>query len=128
VQRSERVLYHQIHPVKLGTDVGTALVATVLFWQHRPGTALLAGFVPSLVVSAALLRWVDLARYRASALGRYVHRFTTRGIELARLAGLLPLWGGAWLRSPALIAGGVAWILACWLWGLSRPPSSPPAA
>ena len=128
MQRSERVLYHQIHPLKAGTDVGTALLAAWLFWQHRPGPALLVGFVPSLAVSAALLRWADLERYRASPLGRYVRRFMTRGVELARLAGLLPLWGGAWQRSPALMACGAAWILACWLWGLSRPVSSSPPA
>ena len=118
VEFAERVLYHQIHPVKLFTDVATAGIAAALLWQHRLGAALVVGFVPSMLVTAALLRWANLEPYRASAFGRYVARFMTRRVEAARLLGLLPLWGGAWLRRPALIVAGVLWIIACWLWGL----------
>ena len=121
MNRRERTLYHQIHPAKLLTDVCTAVVAAALLWVHRPGLALTVGFVPSIVVSAALLRWGDLEPYRRSRLGRYVGRFMTRRVELARLAGLIPLWGGAWLRQPAIIAVGVAWIAGCWLWGIATP-------
>ena len=123
MQFGERVLYHQIHPLKLATDIGTAIVATVLFWQRRPGVAIVIGFVPSLLVSAALLRWVNLEPYRRSRFGRYIARFMTRRVEIARLAGLLPLWIGAWRRSPAFVALGGAWIVSCWLWGLRRSPA-----
>ena len=44
----------------------------------------------------------------------------TRRVELARFAGLLPLWLGAWFRQPLVIAAGILWILGCWLWGLRR--------
>ena len=123
MERGERVLYHQIHPVKLLTDVTTAIVAAVLLWDHRVALALVVGFVPAIVVSAILLRWADLEPYRQSAFGRYVARFMTRRVELARFAGLIPLWGGAWIRRPAVIAAGAAWILGCWLWGLRGPTS-----
>jgi hypothetical protein len=122
MQLRERVLYHQIHPLKLSTDIGTAIVATALFWQRQAGLALVVGFVPSILVSAALIRWGNLEPYRTSAFGRYVARFMTRRIELARLAGLLPLWIGAWRQRPAFIVVGVAWIVGCWLWGLRRLP------
>ena len=115
---AERVLYHQIHPVKLLTDVAAAGIAGALLWQHRLGAALVVGFVPSILVSAALLRWANLEPYRDSAFGRYVARFMTRRVEAARLLGLLPLWGGAWWRRPAVIGAGVLWIVGCWLWGL----------
>lgn len=114
----ERLLYHQIHPLKLVTDVATATVAAALLWRHELWAALVVGFVPSMAVSAMLLRWADLEPYRGSAFGRYIGRFMTRGVELARLAGLFPLWGGAWLRRPGIIVVGAAWILACWLSGL----------
>jgi hypothetical protein len=114
---SERVLYHQIHPLKLFTDVSTAAIASYLLWEHRLGLALLVGFVPSIVVSAVLIRWADLEPYRRSAFGRYVGRFMTRRVEIARLAGLIPLWAGSWVHRPALIAVGVVWIIGCWLWG-----------
>lgn len=120
MSRADRLLYHQIHPLKLFTDISTAAAASMLFWEHRPGVALAVGFVPSIIVSGALMRWADLEPYRRSALGRYVSRFMTRRVEAARLAGLLPLWGGAWTRRPAVIVAGAAWIVGCWLWGARK--------
>lgn len=128
MQRRERVLYHQIHPLKLLTDVATAALATALLWRHHLLLALIVGFLPSLVISAVLLRWADLEPYRRSAAGRYIARFMTRRVELARLVGLLPLWGGAWIQRAAVIAFGIAWIGGCWLWGLRAPMSHDPAA
>ena len=128
MRRDERLLYHQIHPLKLITDVVTAIAAAVLLWRHQLGLALLVGWVPSIAVSAALLRWADLEPYRSSAFGRYVRHFMTRRIELARFAGLILLWSGAWLRRPALIATGAVWILACWLLGVRKPISDDSAA
>ena len=124
---AERVLYHQIHPLKLCTDIATALAAVGFLWAHQLAPALIVGFVPSIVVSIALIRWADLEPYRSSAFGRYISRFMTRRVELARLAGLIPLWGGAWLRSLPTIALGAVWILGCWLWGLRFSRSGPDA-
>ena len=115
---AERVLYHQIHPLKLFTDVSTAFIAAALLWAHRLGEAMIVGFVPAIVMSAILLKWADLEPYRASRFGRYVSGFMTRSVEAARLAGLLPLWLGAWYRSPILMVAGGAWIVGCWLWGM----------
>ena len=122
MNRAERVLYHQIHPVKLATDIATAIVAAWLLWQHRLWIALIVGFVPSILVTAALLRWADLEPYRRSRFGQYVARFMTRRIEAARFAGLIPLWVGAWMREPVAIAAGAVWIVGCWLWGLRAHP------
>ena len=119
----ERVLYHQIHPLKLFTDVGTAAMAAVLLWRHALGAALVVGFVPSIAVSYALIRWANLEPYRNSAFGRYVRRFMTRRVEAARFAGLIPLWGGAWSHQLGVVGLGVLWIVGCWLWGLRSPAS-----
>jgi len=116
----ERVLYHQIHPVKLLTDVGTATASAVLFWHHALGAALLVGFVPSIAVSYSLIRWGNLEPYRYSAFGRYVQRFMTRRVEAARFGGLIPLWGGAWSHRLDVVSLGVVWIVGCWLWGLRK--------
>ena len=117
MRRDERLLYHQIHPLKLFTDVATAIVAAALLWQHRLAMAMAVGFIPSILVTVVLLRWADLEPYRQSAFGRYVARFMTRRVEAARFAGLIPLWGGAWARQPIIIALGAVWIVGCWLWG-----------
>lgn len=120
MSRAHRLLYHQIHPLKLFVDVSTAAAASLLFWEHRPGAAMLVGFIPSIIVSVALVRWADLEPYRASAFGQYIGQFMTRRVEAARFAGLLPLWGGAWMRRPPLIVAGGVWIVGCWLWGTRK--------
>jgi hypothetical protein len=119
----ERVLYHQIHPLKLATDAATAFGAAALLWRHHLASGLILGLLPPLAVTAALLRWADLESYRTSRFGRYVSAFMTRRIELARLAGMLPLWLGAWRRSLITMLAGVVWIVGCWLWGLRRSSS-----
>ena len=124
----DRVLYHQIHPLKLLTDGVTAVAAAALLWRHHLVSALIAGFLPSILVTLALLRWADLEPFRRSAFGRYISRFMTRRVEGARFIGLAIAWSGAWLRRPTLIAVGVTWIAACWLWVIRAPASNPPAA
>jgi len=68
----ERLLYHQIHPLELSTDVATPAVVSVLLWHHC-WLAMLVGFVPSIVVTILLARRVDLEPYRRSAVGRHAH-------------------------------------------------------
>lgn len=116
----ERILYHQIHPLKLAVDWATAIVAAVLLWRHELAPALAVGFVPSVLVSVLLIRGADLRAQRDSAFGRYVAGWMTRGVEAARFGGLAIGWAGAWLHHPALVVIGVLWIVACWLGGLLR--------
>ena len=113
-----RLLYHQIHPLKLLTDWGTAAVAAYLLWGHRLGAALLVGLIPSIVVSALLVRWADLTPYEVSPFGRYVARHMTSAVEGIRFLGLAVAWAGAWAMRPPFIALGVAVILGAWAWGL----------
>ena len=53
----EKKLYHQIHPLKLATDIGVTPLALYFVWEHRVLPGLLVGFVPSLLVSLAMLKW-----------------------------------------------------------------------
>ncbi|HEU5358747.1 MAG TPA: hypothetical protein VFU45_06495 [Gemmatimonadales bacterium] len=94
----ERVLLHQIHPLKLATDWGTAVAAAYLLWQHHLGAALRVGLVPPVVVTLALLRWADLGPLGASAFGRYILRHMTRAMEALRFDGLALAWLAAWTR------------------------------
>jgi hypothetical protein len=119
----DRILYHQIHPLKLATDWGTAFGAAYLLWRHAPLPALLLGIIPSVVVSMVLVRWADLAPYRDSSFGRSLRHHMSPSVEGARLLGLVPFWGGAWQQRPVLMVSGVLWILGCWAWGL-RPKAS----
>ena len=53
---TERAPYHQIHPLQVFTDVGTALIAIDLFCQRFLVPGLVIAIVPPVLVSAALIR------------------------------------------------------------------------
>ena len=98
---SERILYHQIHPLKVVTDVSAALMALVLFWHHR----LLAGVVVSTVLpavsSAFLISYADLTPYQHSAAGEAP--LTTAGVAaFCRAQGL------AGFKAPRVVAAQAA--------------------
>jgi len=66
----EKRLYHQIHPLKLATDIGVVLPALYFLWDHRIVPAAMTTFVPPVLVSAAMMKWTpDLERLKRSALG-----------------------------------------------------------
>ncbi len=69
----EKKLYHQIHPLKLATDIAATLPFLYFLWEHKPLPALLVGFVPPILVSAAMMKWTpDLETIKHSRFGRYV--------------------------------------------------------
>ena len=118
----ERRLYHQIHPLKLATDIGVTPIFLFSLWRHHIGQALLVGFVPPIIVSAAMMIWpLDLARLKNSSLGRYVCKYMTPAIEAVRLLTLVPMAWGAWTHSPWWIALGLLALLLAWCNGLILP-------
>jgi hypothetical protein len=121
LSRSEQVLYHQVHPLKLATDIGAQIVSLYFFWTHQLIWGLVAMFVPPPIASFALLRLVDFAYVRDSALGRYLARYMTPAMVAVRLLGTVPMVVGAWLRVWWLIPLGVAITLFGWLRGLLFP-------
>ncbi len=69
----DKKLYHQIHPLKLATDIAAAIVAFCFLWRHEIEPAIVTGLVPPVVASFMLIRWIgDWNRLRASPLGQYV--------------------------------------------------------
>jgi hypothetical protein len=60
----EKILYHQIHPLKLLTDWSAGFAAFPLFWQHRVRAALLLISVPPILASVLIIRYVDLEPYK----------------------------------------------------------------
>lgn len=115
---AEKRLYHQIHPAKLLTDWGMLALALYLLWRRRWRLALIVTFVPSIIASYLLIRYADLAPYKASPFGHYVARSMTRSMEGVRFAGAGVMMLGAWQRRPWLLPVGLLIILAGWLRGL----------
>jgi len=51
----EKRLYHQIHPLKLATDIGVTPLSLYFVWEHRVAPAMLVGFLPPILVSLVIL-------------------------------------------------------------------------
>lgn len=117
----EKALYHQIHPAKLATDILAEPVSLYFFWRHDLALGLATHFMPPIIASALVIGFADLQPLKASPLGRYVSQHMTRAVEGVRLAGDLVMVAGAWLRSPWLIALGLAIVAAAWLSGRIAP-------
>ena len=98
----EKILYHQIHPLKLAMDFTAAIASTWLLWQHEFLQGMLAAFVPAVGVSAVMLRWMNFERQRESAFGRYVAFHMTHFAEAVRFAGQVIVWVGAWFQAVCL--------------------------
>ena len=116
----EKALYHQIHPLKLATDILSEPVSLYFLWQHRLALGLITHFVPPILASVLTIAFANLERQKASTFGRYIARFMTRGTEGVRLAGDIVMVFGAWYRAPFIIAGGIAIVILAWLSGLLR--------
>jgi hypothetical protein len=121
----ERILYHQIHPLKLVTDWSAAVAAAGLLWHRQLGWALLVGFAPAVLVSLYLVCFVDLRPQKESRFGRYVGRYMTRPLEAVRFLGLGLFWLAAWYRIGWLLPVGLLVIVVAWLRGVLLPRRMP---
>ena len=117
--RAEKLLYHQLHPAKLLTDLTTSFASTSLLWQHAWIAALVVAWIPSIVVTAVLVGAVDLDRYRDTPIGRYVRgHLDSRRITVVRFGGQAVMWAGAIAQIVWLIPLGFMVIVYAWLSGL----------
>ncbi len=121
VDRREKALYHQIHPVKLLTDVSTSLISLYFFWENSLGYGLLFGVFPSIVVSAVLVRFIGLEELKSSRFGTYVGRYMTGSMQAVRFLGQLIVWAGAWYHFVPVVALGFLTILFGWARGRILP-------
>jgi hypothetical protein len=114
----EKILYHQIHPLKLSVDIGTSLLTTYFAWQHNIVWFLVLFLIPSIVATMVLIKFADLERLKTSSFGKYIEKYMIRPVEIIRFAGQIIMWVSAWFHLPILIAIGVSVIIAGWLNGL----------
>jgi hypothetical protein len=124
MERSERMLYHQIHPLKLAVDWTTAFISLWFFWRHEWLAGLIILFVPSIIISFILVSYADLTNLRGSAFGRYIGIYMTQLMQMIRFAGMFIMVLGAWYHSPLTIVAGLVVILLAWMRGLLWPAAA----
>ena len=117
----EKILFHQVHPVKLAADIGAAVVSLYFFWQHDLVVGLLIHLIPPPIGSFAVIRFANLDGYKNSQLGAYLLRYMTPTAQATRLLGDIVMVVAAWFHSPIGIAVGIAIVLVAWSYGLVLP-------
>jgi len=120
----EKILYHQIDPLKLAADIGCEPVSLYFLWQHKLLLGLTTHFIPPIAASLLLIHYGDLERHRNSKAGAYVKRHMTRTVEGVRFAGDIAMVLGAWFHAFSLVALGLAVIVLAWCSGVVRKPPS----
>ena len=118
MERKEKILYHQIHPLKLIVDISTACASIYLMWDRQWIIALLVGFIPSVIITLFMSTLMDFEKQKRSAFGQYVARFMDRRVEACRILGYSIMLGGAWFRSSMVIIFGFLVIVLAWMIGL----------
>ncbi len=119
----ERILYHQIHPLKLSADVVSGMAALFLLWSHDLTLGLLVAFLPPIAASGLVLRYADLERHRRSSFGRYMQRYMTGSTQGVRLVGNAVMMVGAWYHMAWALVLGLVLVLLAWLRGILFPAS-----
>jgi hypothetical protein len=114
----EKILFHQVHPAKLATDIAAAVVSLYFLWQRELAIGIATHFIPPPIGSAAVIRFADLEPYKTSRIGAYLARYMTPTTQATRLAGDLITIVAAWYHSPAGLVSGFAIIVAAWSYGL----------
>ncbi len=114
----DRILLHQVHPLKLAADILASLISNALLWQHRPVAGIVTRYALPVVGSAIVLLTADAERLRGTAAGRYVLANMSPGAMAVRLAGDVVMAVGSWSRRPPLIALGLLIVAAGWSQGL----------
>jgi hypothetical protein len=116
----EKILYHQIHPLKLAADIGCEPISLYFFWRHNLLLGLITHFAPPIAASLWLIFRANLEAYKDSAGGAFLRCHMTRTVEAIRLTGDILMAVGAWIHLPSLIALGVAIIVLAWASGFVR--------
>jgi hypothetical protein len=125
VRLADRVLVHQVHPAKLGADVTASILSNALLWRGKTKAALAVRAVLPVTGSAAVLALADLDALARTRRGRYVRAHMPPSAQAVRLAGDAVMGLGAYRRRPAVMALGLAVVLAGWSYGLRPAARSP---
>ena len=113
----EKILYHQIHPLKLTADIGCEPVSLYFFWHRDLVLGLTTHFVPPIAASLILICCADFETIKRSKAGKYLQRHMTRTVEGIRFAGDVVMVFGAWFHQPVLIVAGLAVVVIGWCSG-----------
>jgi len=112
---AEKKLYHQIHPLKLGTDIFASVISLFLFWYHYFLPALMLHFLLPVLGSFLVITYSNLDKQKRSKLGRHIKKHMTSSMEMLRLSGDIITIFGAWYHNLFVIIAGLLIVLGGWM-------------
>ena len=117
----EKEKYHEIHPVKLAVDISTAFLSIYFYWVQDFILGTVIGYLPSVIGTAVIIKWINLEKIKQSSFGRYIDKYMTNTMRLIRIAGLIVATIAAWYNIWWLVFVGLLVILLAWLRGKILP-------
>jgi hypothetical protein len=114
----DRVLLHQVHPLKLAADISASIISNTLLWQHRLLAGIVTRYALPVAGSAIVLSFADVERLRDTAAGRYVLAYMPPSAVAVRFAGDVVMAVASWKRRPLVVALGLLIVAAGWSQGL----------
>jgi hypothetical protein len=117
MRRGDRTRLHQLHPVKLLVDWGTAAIAGTLLWRGDWVAAVAIGTVPSIVTTAVFVsgRFDDaLGKIRNRPGARSIAEGLSPAVNALRFGGLAVAWAECGLHRPRWIPAGTFVIMLGW--------------
>jgi hypothetical protein len=116
----EQMLLHQVHYAKLGTDIGAAVLSTVLVWRGHIRGGLALRYLTPAAASIALVTH-NLSSLRETWRGRYVLAHMTTGAQAVRLLGDVVMTIGAVRHRTSLMFLGIDLVVIGWMPWFSTP-------
>jgi hypothetical protein len=114
----QKLLVHQVHPVKLGADITASALSLMLVWRGHRRSGMVVHFALPVLGSTLVLATADLPRLATTPAGRYVQHHMPPAAQAVRLAGDALTVAGARRHRGGLIAAGLAVVVAGWSHGL----------
>ena len=92
----EKLLYQQLHPIKLGADAAALFIAAVLLWEQHLLRALVVAAALPLGASLVMLSSTAEETWARLRSGQHERLAVTAAIVCIRVAAMFAIWAGAW--------------------------------
>src|SRR5690625_2416500 len=111
----EQKLLLQTHPLNLLVSWGSRFASLYFVWNHKIGLTLFTMFVPAVLVSYFIVKYIDITALKDTAYGKLAHLLVSTKMEIVRAVGLAVAIVCALYHYSLAIIIGISIILLSWI-------------
>ncbi|MBI3627042.1 hypothetical protein HY224_03280 [Candidatus Uhrbacteria bacterium] len=126
ITQEEKILYHQVHPLKLIIEWSGALLALYFFWQGEMWKGIFMAFLPAVFSSWLVIQWADFKSIKNTHLGQNFKHYLAKHLKALRMLGYLLTVLGAIYNSTSTVTFGLAVIITSWFTGYAKAKKARP--